>query len=398
MVIALATACMIVSGCQKDDTIDELDNPGFVISLDTRQDACNKSTRDFSLSLLEAVEAEDDGKGYFLSPLSVEFVLGMIANGCSGEARAQICDVLGTEDIDALNSYAATLLGKLPAIDKKTKIALANLALFDNKVTVKDGFKRVLVKDYLAEVDNKDFSSGKTVSYINDWASKNTWGLIKGITNEQSLRNQLAFMANATYFKSSWADLKFDVAKNKDFTTEKGKKVKVNMLETKKELLMGGYERFTSLSIPFGNKLFYFTIYLPDNGVKISDMIQDIRKGTRLLERKESSVVRFPKFVGEYKRDLSAILQGLGVQDIFKVADFSEMTSFSPMFVSSIVQKSHMDVNEKGAEAAAVTSSYMATVGESFSLGEFIADRPFIYTITEVSTGTILFIGKYAGE
>lgn len=393
----LVSFCMVAPGCQKEDPFDDVNNPLSPISLDTRQDACNKSTKDFAYSLLEAVEAESEGKDYFLSPLSVEFVLGMIANGCVGEARAQISEALGAEDIDALNSYAATMLGKLPSMDKKTKLALANIALFDNKVTVKDGFKKVLEGKYLAEVANKDFSSGKTVSYINNWASKQTKGLIKEVVNDQVLSGQLAFLANATYFKSVWSGFKFDKAK-RDFTTAKGKKIKVDMLETGKSLRMTGYQRHTVLTVPFGNKAFYFNIYLPDEGVKISEMIHDMRNPTCLVETKNTSLVRFPKFKGDYDCDLSPVLRRIGVKDIFDNADFSEMTSLTPMRVSFIKQKSHIDVNETGAEAAAVTFSGMDTANIEFSRGEFIADRPFLYSITEYSTGAILFMGKYAGE
>ena len=72
------------------------------------------------------------------------------------------------------------------------------------------------------------------------------------------------------------------------------------------------------------------------------------------------------------------------------------MTTFTPIEVSNIVQKSYIDVNENGAEAAAVTTVLFVTGASPHN--EFIVDRPFLYSITESSTGATLFMGKYSGE
>ena len=107
-------------------------------------------------------------------------------------------------------------------------------------------------------------------------------------------------------------------------------------------------------------------------------------------------MVRFPKFKGDYDIPLRSILMSMGINKIFGDGDFSAMTSYSPIMVSDIKQNSYIDINEKGVEAAAVTTTDM--VMGAWSHNEFIADRPFLYMITEQSTGAILFIGKYTGE
>ena len=396
-IIILFSFFFSFNACQKNEQIDEGDNPRTIISLDTRQDACNKSSEAFAFSMLERIDASSGSRGYFFSPLSVEFVLGMLANGCSGEARTQICDAIGTDDIDGLNSFAATMLERLPSMDKKTKLAIANLALFDNKVTPKDPYRQIIEKEYLAQVENKDFSSPNTASFVNGWASQRTEGLIKDITNYETLRQSLIFFANAAYFKSLWAGFIFDRVKSQPFTTATGKTIKVDMLETTKpDLGWAGFDKHSELYVPFGNNSFLFNIYLPDKGVEIKDMLDDIKEHKPCVTSGKTSIVRFPKFKKDYEVQLTSVLKSMGITSIFGDGDFSEMTTFTPIEVSNIVQKSYIDVNENGAEATAVTTVLFVTGASPHN--EFIVDRPFLYSITESSTGATLFMGKYSGE
>ncbi len=395
--IIVFACCSFFISCQKDNLIEDTDNPRKVISLDTRQDACNSKFNTFAFSMLEEIEAESGSNGYFFSPLSVEFVLGILANGCSGETRNQICSAIGTEDIDGLNSYAVTMLEKLPTIDKRTKLSLANLVVFDNKVPVNESFKKIVNNNYFADIDNQDLSSPKTVSFINDWASRKTDGLIKNVTNRDALRNSPVFLANAVYFKGLWAGFKFDRIKDQSFTTVTGRKIKVDMLETENpDLVWASFERYSHLTIPFGNHSFVLNIFLPNKGVGIEEMIYNIKEKKECVESGKTSLVRFPMIKDNYELSLSPLLIKLGISDIFNSGDFSDMTSFAPISVSNIIQKSYIEVNEKGTQAAAVTTAYM--VMGAWRHDEFIVDRPFLYSITETSTNSILFMGKYSGE
>ena len=114
--------------------------------------------------------------------------------------------------------------------------------------------------------------------------------------------------------------------------------------------------------------------------------------------------VKLPSFESEYNTDLVDVLRGMGIEKAFSSleADFSEMTE-SPVYISKVIHKAKIKVDEQGSEAAAVTDVVMGYTGMGPGgpvdfTAEFHADRPFIYAITEVSTGAIFFIGQYTGK
>ena len=406
MVMALATACLIVSGCQKEEYDDNPDNEYRPISLDTRQDACNEATKSFSFSLLKEFETLSAGGSYCFSPLSAGFALGLVAEGSKGETQKQILDALGIDNLGDLSSYAGTMLDKLPSIDKKSKVGLADLALYDSKVSLEKNYVSKVEKSYKALVKSMDFNSPKTTSFVNDWASRSTNGAIKNLLGDgAALAGQRFFLANALYFKGEW-NSPFQITKKDSFYLESGKEIKVDMMETAARSC-AFFESFSALMLQYGNGAYRMFVILPNKGLATSDIVDVLEEqmtDPKLLEWfGPSGVVRMPKFKAEYEFDLKGTLMKLGIKSMFdpSLADLGGMSSVKPLFVSLIKQKTFIEVNEKGTEAAAVTYTgmSMANVGGTPFYGQdFIADRPFLYLIEETGTGTILFMGKYAGE
>jgi len=143
-------------------------------------------------------------------------------------------------------------------------------------------------------------------------------------------------------------------------------------------------------------------VILPDEKTKFSDAVAKLDAGTlQMLDRISATCdvdLKLPKFTFEYTSDMTKLLSGMGMSLAFSDhADFTNMAEKS-LKISQVKQKTFIDVNEKGTEAAAVT--FIGMVATSVGpmpqkkFVEFHADRPFIFLIRERSTGAILFIGQ----
>lgn len=163
--------------------------------------------------------------------------------------------------------------------------------------------------------------------------------------------------------------------------------------------------------LPYGNKAYSMTFLLPKEGYSLEDLrlSLDSNLWRKIVNNKQERVVdvMIPSFESEYgTEDISEILQNMGIVRAFdpRMADFSEMTDQIGVSIQGVFHKAKITVNEDGSKAAAVTDVYMAAStgigGHARPAPEIIfhADRPFIYAITEVSTGAILFIGQYTGK
>lgn len=163
--------------------------------------------------------------------------------------------------------------------------------------------------------------------------------------------------------------------------------------------------------LPYGNKAYSMTFLLPEEGYSLEDLrlSLDSNLWRKIVNNKQERVVdvMIPSFESEYgTEDISEILQNMGIVRAFdpRMADFSEMTDQIGVSIQGVFHKAKITVNEDGSKAAAVTDVYMAAStgigGHARPAPEIVfhADRPFIYAITEVSTGAILFIGQYTGK
>jgi serpin B len=99
--------------------------------------------------------------------------------------------------------------------------------------------------------------------------------------------------------------------------------------------------------------------------------------------------------------ELQDLLFAMGMTTAFdSSADFSNMTQ-TRVCIDKVLHKARIKVDEEGSEAAAVTDIEMRKVTSSGPDGKsivFHADRPFLFAITEVSSGAIFFLGQYTGK
>lgn len=414
-IILAISALLALGSCAKssleDDTVstDEL-IPREDITLTRTETEYVQANNSFALELFKNASGEEKGKSMLLSPLSITFAFGMVNNGAVGTTKDEINATLGFgEDTGSMNEFCSKMLKASETIDPSTIVEIANAAVVntDQGAKLKDSFVKAVEDHYAALVYNKDFSKDDVKTFINKWCADKTKGMIPELLKEQVKPEEFAHFLNATYFKGIWSNqFKKSDTKKGDFKLDDGSKMSVNMMWQKARFNYNSFEGIGSaLCLPYGNQAFRMLVFLPETGKTLEDLKSSLDQKTwdAFVSRMYGVEVdvKLPSFESEYSIDnMAEILDKMGIHQAFlPSADFSEMTS-TPVHISKVIHKAKIKVDEQGSEAAAVTSVVMQknSVSEPPKMVEFHADRPFIYAITEVSTGAIFFIGQYTGK
>ena len=395
------------------------------IELTMEQKQFANDNNGFTLNFLKTVnETDRSGKSYIYSPLSITYVLGMVNDAAVGETEKELERTLGFHEggIQAVNDYCKKLIEGLPKVDEKVTLNIAN-ALFvnKNKAQLKPQFQQDMQQYYEAKVENLDFSSSATLGIINDWCNDHTNGMIPKILDKVD-SGILTYLLNAIYFKADWAS-KFDVnnTKMETFHSEKGK-VEMPLMHQKVLISYLQNDVYSSVIIPYGSGLWNMTVLLPEEGISIDDVINEVTTnnphllndnngwcGTGMNVYQAYEVdLKLPRFETNSDTDdivggLVGILQKMGIRRAFTdvLAEIPDMCNV-PVYIDMMRQKAAIKVNEEGSEAAAVTvggvTNYSVSAPIEYPKATFYANRPFVYVISEASSGVILFVGKFMGE
>ena len=384
------------------------------IALTRSQTQLVSSGNTLACNMLKII-ASQHSESFIFSPISLEYALAMVNNGAAGETENQIRDVIGFGDrsVKEVNEFYKYLTENLLNVDNTVAMNIANAQVFntaigDESKNNKD-YKNALTGYYNALFEGYDFAKDnkKALSAINSWASKQTEGMINPLLDELDPYSATLLM-NAIYFKGSWAD-KFDSSftRKEDFTKGDGAKTKVDMMNQTSNVSYYFDKNCSAISKTYGNGAFKMTFILPDEGITTAELAKGLDRTAleRIIKRKgsEEVIIKIPKFETSFTIELNDMLKSLGMVDAFNPtkADFSSMSSHLSLYISRVLQKARIKVEEKGTEAAAVTVIDMKLTSAIPSPGEpltFYATRPFLYTISEISTGAILFMGQYNGD
>ena len=238
--ISAMTAILIGSvSCEKIGGDNPKDNPYKRLELTTKSAEFARQGNDFAFNFIDRVN-DATQVDFIISPLSMQFLLGMILDGAQGQTADEICSVLGygAGEVVAVNEYCQAMLQHLPDMDKKTKLAIANAIVVNQKYQLLDSYKSTVGKYYDAEVANMDFDDNAgTTKKINKWCSDKTNGLVPEIIKNVN-PYMFAYLMNAMYFKSEWKQ-KFPKGNtsSETFTAENGAKTSVQMMKIEKSFL-----------------------------------------------------------------------------------------------------------------------------------------------------------------
>lgn len=396
----------MLTSCSEDEPVapNIKYNPGTV-KLTAAQQAQVENSNEFAWKFFKEV-SKGEQQDVFVSPLSVTYALGMLSNGAVGDTQKEILEGLEFHSgkVDDVNSLCHQLMIESPKLDKSTQLSMANAVVANKKIQLQPTFQSVVKKQYDALVASKDFGSPATLSFINQWASDHTQGMVPKIL-ERINPDGVSYLLNALYFKGIWYR-QFDKkhTKKEAFTKADGTKSQVQMMHQKEQFLIGENEMYQTVVLPYGNGSYEMIVVLPREGKKLSDVLVAMngKQWKDNLKNTYSSEVdlKLPRFTSVYNRELNDVLKLLGMNAMFdpSKANLTKMSAVSS-FVSMVLQKAKIEVDEEGSKAAAVTVVETLTTAAPPSRPiMFHANRPFMYAIAEHSTGTIFFMGTYQGK
>ncbi|KAJ0577256.1 putative Serpin family protein [Helianthus annuus] len=370
-----------------------------------------------STALATHLLSNEHDSNVVFSPLSIQVALSVLSAGCKGETLDQLLAFLKADTTDDLNSLYLQLVSSILADGSPGGgpiLSSVNAVWVGENFHLKPCFKQVVDTVYRAACKQVDFHKGVEVAReVNSWAKKETKGLIKEvITAKEVTDDTMIILANAIYFKGTWTQ-KFNTSltKERDFHLLNGNKVKVPFMSSSKNQFVHEYDDFKVLGLPYSQgpdkRKFTMYFYLSDAKDGLPSLINKIGSTSNFFDHhiphNKVRVGEFfiPKFKIEFRFEASDMLKKLGLVLPFKVGDrFTEMVD-SPvgkgLYVSKIVHKSLVEVNEEGTEAAAVTVCIMREGSRQrapSTFVDFVADHPFLFVIREDETGVVLFVGQ----
>ncbi len=351
--------------------------------------------KDFDFKIIHMANKEDDN--YLISPLSIAYALSILNEGASNNTKEQISKVLGDYNLKTNTTY-------------EDKIGIAN-ALFikdDDKNDIKDEFINNVKNKYDGEIL---FDKFETPDVINNWTKEKTYGMIDHVLDDIDKDFVLGIM-NALAIDVEWK-YKFqgELTNKKQFNNYDKTVSIVDMMNTENTFtyiendnakgIIKEYEKY-------GNNELVFIAILPNTDIK--EYINNFDKkelNSLLSNRKESSSeldlnLKLPKFTYDYTYEkFKEDLISLGIQDAFNPAKARFDNILKPhvnysLYVSQAIHKTHIELNENGTKAAAITyfglNKATAIFPEKEKI-EIVFDRPFLYIIKDKNNDNIWFFG-----
>jgi serpin B len=355
----------------------------------------------FGFKLLAETRKTLPGRNVFQSPVGLALALAMAGNGAGGQTLQQMAGTLQWQGAAPAewNAGNQQLLGHLLALDPKIKLEIANSLWTQAGAPIKPDFISSCEKSYRAEVAAVDFQDPATAKKINDWVSQSTHGKITTLFDPPLSPDLRLILVDAIYFKGSW-EVPFDkkLTSDKPFTVRAGQTVQHPRMLRKERMRYMNTADFQAVAIPYAGRQASLYVFLPKENLDkfIPDLTPENWEQWMGLFRLREGTLELPRFKLENKYELNGELKALGMPRAFsREAEFGGIST-EPLLISQVVQKTFVEVNEEGTEAAAASGIGMralavrAPAAPPFTM---IVDRPFYVAIREDQTGTILFHG-----
>lgn len=336
-----------------------------------------------------------------ISPTSVLTALAMTANGAENDTLDQMEAVFGIE-IEPLRDYMKSYIENLPNKDKY-KLHMANSIWIkdDENFTVNEEFIKSSEACFKAEVYEKEFNQ-KTLKEINKWVKKNTDGMIEESLNEIP-QDAVMYLINALAFDAEWAEI-YETTQVRDgkFTLSNGMQQDVEYMYSDENVYLED-EKATGFLKYYRDHKYAFAAILPNEEVGLTEYVAQMSGESlkSLLDNAQEVQVHasIPKFDVEDDMLLNDMLKAMGMKDVFdgSKADLSGIGTHTAgnLFVSRVIHKTHMQVDEKGTKAGASTIVEVKceSAMESLDSKTVHLDRPFIYMIIDCETNQPIFMG-----
>ncbi len=363
-------------------------------------DAFRANQTALALDLFRAVSQQSHGENVLISPLSIQLALAMTANGADGQTLQQMQTLLGGQiPLEELNAYLTHYTAHLPS-GEHAQLSMANSIWYrggDAPLEVKTPFLQTCLDYYRSEIYQAPFDNA-TVEAINGWVKKNTQGMIQKLVDRLAPSTQMVLI-NALAFDARWQSVytPADVI-SAPFYPQAGAAQEASFLSGMEYCYLR-LPNATGFVKDYAGGTYRFAALLPQEGMDIEEFIAqlDPQALSQALENPTEVPVQtwLPKFTCEFGLELNDVLAGLGMDTAFDGrANFSRMAD-AGLYISSVIHKTYIQVDENGTKAAAVTGVFMnETAAMLPDKCEVVRlDRPFVYLILDGEQNLPLFVG-----
>lgn len=356
------------------------------------------------------------GGNIMTSPYSLRQALGMAYAGAAGATRDELAKVLSAGP--GFISEETALRRSLDAANGEATLKVANALFLKQGYEFLPGFMKIAREAFGAEVFVREFGAA-ALKELNAWAGKATNGKITKILDELE-EDDRAVLLNAVYFKGKWVHAfpKSETGGRRGgpaggplpetFHPEKAKAFPVSLMSVHEKFQYAENGGYQAVRLPYKGGRLALIAVLPAETSSLSAFRATLDSaswsGLRAALAPRQGMVAIPRFKFDKSYEMIPPLTVMGMKLPFdrKLADFSNMSRPAKyeeeLYISGVVQKIFVEVNEEGTEAAAVTAVRMGIRGASSRPGpppfRFVANRPFFFVIEDMSTGTILFLGE----
>ena len=359
---------------------------------------------DFAFELYQQLR-ETEGNLFF-SPYSISTALALTYAGARDDTEKQMAETLG---FDLRQDLFHVTFGKLQKqLNEQGKkgdyqLSVANALWLQKDYELLKEFIDLNKTHYDAGLSRVDFKkqAEKARKTINEWVEKKTNQKIKNLIPAGTLDAMTRLvLTNAVYFKGDWAS-QFDPkdTEEADFYVSSEKKARADLMYKKADFKYAETENLQILELPYKGEDLSMVVLLPKKNCDIAMLeesltTENLSKWLKTLRSREV-IVHLPKFKLTSHFELAGVLGKMGMTDAFSPrADFSGMTGNRDLFISAVLHKAYVDVNEEGTEAAAATGVVMKLTAMPTPPPVFRADRPFVFMIKDNASNSILFVGR----
>ena len=386
--LILILLLIFVAGSFPEDAMKDLSRANTKFALDMYASLCQKEGN------------------IFYSPYSISTALAMTYAGACENTKKEMAQALHFDLLEE-NIHPAfnELQSFLQKIQKEEPVILniANALWIEKMYQLKKDFIDLNKKYYSANIFSVDFRNNpeKSRLKINDWVEEKTEEKIKDLLVQGTINDLTRLvLTNAIYFLGEWNN-KFNPKATGDnfFWLDDTNKVTVPMMYQEDTFGYAAGDGIQILEMPYKGESLSMVVFLPEkqDGLKELEgllIVENLEKWLACLKRQKVETY-FPKFKMTQSFNLNDVLKSLGMKEAFtRSADFSNMEPRRELFISDVIHKAFVEVDEKGTEAAAATAVVMELASMPLNVPVFKADHPFIFIIRERATNAVLFLGR----
>ncbi len=356
----------------------------------------------------------------FFSPFSISQALGMTFVGARAETEAQMQATMhftaGQDIHPAMNRLDLELASRAEGREEweagqRPVLNIANSIWAQQNYEILPAFVATLTAQYGIEARRLDFVADAEAARqtINNWVSERTEERIQDLIPEDVLSpNTRLVLTNAIYFNANWLSVFLESGtRDAPFHLLTGDEVQVPTMNQREHFRHSSDDSVQVVELPYEGGQLSMLVVVPQEGH--FEEIQNSLSSETLTGWLDSLVhgevqLAMPRFRVESGFDLADMLKALGMPVAFDPvsADFSGIadipTPADNLYISAVIHKAFLEVDEQGTEAAAATAVVIARAGSAFvpppPPTPIDVDRPFFVVIRDNPTGAILFLGR----